>query len=69
MAISNSRDLRQHDPLYPYLFILVTEGLRWMLDKANLSGYLEGWKIKNWSNENRTVIHLLFFEFFFPFFF
>jgi hypothetical protein len=43
--IHPGRDLRQEDPLSPYLFILVAEGLISLIKKAVASGELHGVKI------------------------
>ena len=40
--IHPSRGLRQGDPLYPYLFLLCTEGLHGLLAKAAASGEIRG---------------------------
>jgi hypothetical protein len=44
-VINPQRGLRQGDPLSPYLFLLYAEGLSSMLNKADVSGELEGIKI------------------------
>jgi ribonuclease HI len=51
------RGLRQGDPLSPYLFILVTEGLTALIKKSMASGALHGVKICRGAP---TVSHLLF---------
>ncbi|KAK2449324.1 hypothetical protein QL285_008530 [Trifolium repens] len=51
------RGLRQGDPLSPYLFILVTEGLTALIKKSVASGNLHGVKICRGAP---TVSHLLF---------
>lgn len=52
-----SRGLRQGDPLSPYLFLFVTEGLIGLLKKAEISGYLTGHKT---CFSSPIVSHLLF---------
>ena len=41
-TISPTRGLRQGDPLSPYLFLQIAEGLSCMLKGAEASGELEG---------------------------
>jgi hypothetical protein len=55
--IHPGRGLRQGDPLSPYLFILVAEGLTSLINKAMASGDLHGVKICRGAP---TVSHLLF---------
>ena len=56
-VITSSRGLRQGDPLSPYLFLIVAEGLSQMLLKAEQSGELNGVKV---CHNGTTVSHLLF---------
>jgi hypothetical protein len=55
--IHPGRGLRQGDPLSPYLFILVAEGLTSLINKAVKNGDLHGVKICRGA---LTVSHLLF---------
>ncbi|WJX12011.1 hypothetical protein P8452_02554 [Trifolium repens] len=55
--ICPGRGLRQGDPLSPYLFILVTEGLTTLIKKSIASGDLHGVQI---SRGAPVVFHLLF---------
>ena len=53
-----TRGLQQGDPLSPYLFLMVAEGLSCMIRKAEERGDLEG--VKVCSREAPTISHLLF---------
>jgi hypothetical protein len=55
--IHPGRGLRQGDPLSPYLFILVAEGLTALINKAVANGELHGVKICRGAP---SVFHLLF---------
>jgi len=55
--INPTRGLRQGDPLSPYLFLMVAEGLSCMIRKAEERGDLEGIKV---CRQAPTVSHLLF---------
>jgi hypothetical protein len=44
-AFTPSRGLRQGDPLSPYLFLLVAQGLSSMLKGAEMRGELEGVRV------------------------
>lgn len=50
----SSRDLRQGDPLSPYLFIMVAEGLSRIIWKAE-NGYLSGFVV---ANSDVLILHL-----------
>lgn len=52
-----SRGLRQGDPLSPYLFLMVAEGLSCMIRKAEERGELDGVRVCRGSP---TISHLLF---------
>ncbi|MDO7987362.1 reverse transcriptase domain-containing protein, partial [Sweet potato little leaf phytoplasma] len=52
----SSRGLRQGDPLSPYLFILVTEGLSHLISNANARGCISGLSCSN----GPLISHLLF---------
>ena len=56
----SSRDLRQGDPLSPYLFVLGVEVFFIMVDKAAQEGLLLGYKIVNREGEKVQITHLLF---------
>jgi hypothetical protein len=59
------RDLRQGDPLFPYLFILCAEGLSSLISRAEASGDLTGTAICKGAPR---VTHLLFVDDYFLFF-
>lgn len=56
-TIIPTRGIRQGDPLSPYLFLMVAEGLSCLIQKAEERGELEGIKICRGAP---TVSHLLF---------
>lgn len=56
-SVSPSRGIRQGDPLSPYIFILCTEVLSSLCDKALLDGSLSGVRV---SRGSPTINHLLF---------
>ena len=56
-TIKPSRGLRQGDPLSPYLFLLVTEGLAALLNHAKQSGEIVGIKV---CRDAPSVTNLLF---------
>lgn len=49
-VVKPSKSIRQGDPLSPFLFVLCTEGLSFMLNKAEAYGHITG----------PTIHHLLF---------
>jgi hypothetical protein len=52
--VSINRGLKQGDPLAPFLFLLVVEGLRSLMHKAVSMGYFRGFKI----DSEMTISHL-----------
>jgi hypothetical protein len=54
-----TRGLRQGDPLSPYLYVLVAEGLSCMIKGAKERGDLEGVKV---CREALVISHLFFFQ-------
>ena len=43
--ITPSRGIRQGDPLFPFLFLLCTEGLNSLLNKSAHQGYIKGYSL------------------------
>lgn len=52
-----TREIRQGDPLSPYLFLLVSEGLSGLFQKAMLNGHLHGVEFEG---DAPIISHLLF---------
>lgn len=56
----SERGLRQGDPLSPFLFILVMEGLDSMMRVAIQNSWLQGFKIGSSSGVDMQICHLLY---------
>ena len=57
---SNSKGLRQGDPLSLYLFVLGMEVLSNLIRRAANGGFLSGCRIRGRGEEEMIVSHLLF---------
>ena len=57
---SNTRGLRQRDPLSPYLFVLGMEVFSLLIDKVVSGGFLMGYTLRGRNGETLTLSHLLF---------
>jgi hypothetical protein len=56
----SSRGLRQGDPLFPLLFVLVMDAFSRMLSRAMEGGFLSGFRVDNLNNTPLEISHLLF---------
>ena len=56
----SSRDLRQGDPLSPFLFVIAMEALSCLLKKAKVGGFLLGWRVSGRNGDGVDISHLLF---------
>ena len=56
----SSRGLRQGDPFFPYLFVIVMEVFSCLLRRAISEGYLSGWRVRGRNGEGILISHLLF---------
>ena len=56
----SSRDLRQGDPLSPYLFVMGIEVLRILLKRAMKGGFILGCTFRRRGGEELSISHLLF---------
>ena len=56
----STRGLRQEDPLFPYLFLLVMEVLSQLFFRARSEGFIEGFKVGNTNGIEMDLLHLLF---------
>ena len=56
----SSRDLRQGDPLSPYLFVIVMEAFSCLLKRAVSGGFLSPCSVQGRRGEGVQVSHLLF---------
>ncbi|WMV24735.1 hypothetical protein MTR67_018120 [Solanum verrucosum] len=54
----SDRGVRQGDPLSPFLFIIVVEGLNNMLKTAHTKGWIRGFNVANEGNLRLEVTHL-----------
>ncbi|XP_075645845.1 uncharacterized protein LOC142617023 [Castanea sativa] len=60
--VESSKGLRQGDPLFPLLFVLVMEALGRMLDKVVHDGHMSGFSVGRVEGRSLVVSHLLFAE-------
>ncbi|RVX09132.1 hypothetical protein CK203_013752 [Vitis vinifera] len=60
MSKMGTRGLRQEDPLFPYLFLLVMEVLSQLFFRARSEGFIEGFKVGNTNGIEMDLLHLLF---------
>ena len=57
---STFRDLRQGNPLSPYLFVLIMEAFSSLISRAEEKGFIRGFKVMGRRGEGVSISHLLF---------
>ena len=55
----SSKELRQGDPLSPYLFVLGMEAFSVLIERVIFESFLAGYKITNRNGEEEKITHLL----------
>ena len=60
--VHNTRELRQRDPLSPYLFVIVMEVLSSLINRAMSGGFFSSCRVKEKCRDGARITHLLFID-------